>query len=218
MNKRVFDLVLSFALGKTSEEDFLRQFPASPEEKRSLGLRMLREAISERDADAVETGTILAYRFHLGPEYVEVFEQLAREDWHRKHEDAVSALQKMASPTSVAAVLAAARSHHPYLEQVDDSFPLRLKAIHALGTIGTADAARALAALYTELRDPGEEVKSADDEESEESDSGMEKSDLRAEIVRQLRRLAERGATDEVRAVAKDVLSRANAAGPRDEA
>lgn len=218
MNKRVFDLVLSFALGKTSEEDFLRQFPASPEEKRSLGLRMLREAISERDADAVETGTILAYRFHLGPEYVDVFEQLAREDWHRKHEDAVSALQKMASPTSVAAVLAAARSHHPYLEQIDDSFPLRLKAIHALGTIGTADAARALAALYTELRDPGEEVKSADDEESEESDSGMEKSDLRAEIVRQLRRLAERGATDEVRAVAKDVLSRANAAGPRDEA
>lgn len=218
MNKRVFDLVLSFALGKTSEEDFLRQFPASPEEKRSLGLRMLREAISERDADAVETGTILAYRFHLGPEYVDVFEQLAREDWHRKHEDAVSALQKMASPTSVAAVLAAARSHHPYLEQVDDSFPLRLKAIHALGTIGTADAARALAGLYTELRDPGEEVKSVDDEESEESDSGMEKSDLRAEIVRQLRRLAERGATDEVRAVAKDVLSRANAAGPRDEA
>jgi hypothetical protein len=218
MNQRVFDLVLSFALDKTSEDDFLRQFPASPEDKRALGLRLLREGLAERDSDAVWAGTFLAYRFGLGLEYVHVFEQLAGEDWHRKHEDVVFALGKIAAPTSIAAVLAAARSHHPYLEQVDNSFPLRLKTIHALGNIGTPDAAHALADLYQELRNPGEEVKSADDEESEESESGMENSDLRAEIVRQLRRLAERGATDEVRALAKDVLSRANAAGPKDEA
>src|SRR5262249_46737922 len=137
MNQRIKDLVLSFALGKTSEADFLRQFPASPEDKRSLGLRLLREALPERDAHAVEMGTILAYRFGLGPEYVDVLERLAGEDWHRKHEDVVFALGKLAAPASLGAILAAARSHHPYLERVDNSFPLRSKAIHALGNIGT---------------------------------------------------------------------------------
>src|SRR5262249_43037887 len=121
--------------------------------------------------------------------------------------------------------------HHPYLERVDNSFALRSKAIHALGNIGTPDAVRALGALFEELKDPDEKLKASDDEakdsdrepedsevedsDEEESDSGMENSDLRAKIVRQLQRLAESGATDEVRGLAKEALSRATAARPK---
>jgi hypothetical protein len=195
VDDRQKDLVFSLALGNTSEGDFLREFPASSEEKPSLGSDMLRSAQSERDPDAVEAGIILGDYFGMGGNYVGVLERLAGEDWHRKHEDAVSALGKLASPTSVDPIYEAAQSRHAYLMEYDDGFALRSKAIHALRNIGTPEAVRRLESLFEKLQEP----------------------ELRSKIVRRLKELSSEGASEPARSEARVALSRIGA-GTEDQA
>ncbi|AUX27988.1 uncharacterized protein SOCE836_000560 [Sorangium cellulosum] len=188
--------MLSLALGRIGEDDFLRQFPLPAEEKLSLGWRVLQFALSERESDAVEVGVILGDYYGMGREYVDVLERLAGEDWHRKHEDIVFALGRLASPTSVDAIYAAARSHHRYLEDYDDSFELRSKAIHALRNIGTPEAVSKLEQLFGELKEPS----------------------LRSKIIRRFQELASEGAPEEVRTAAQAALSRVDVADSEGQA
>lgn len=187
-------LVIALALGKLSEAELLRQFPAAPEDRHSLGPRMLRAALANRDPDAVESGIILGYHFGLGRDYVELLERLVGEDWHQKHEDIVLALGKLRSPTSVEPLYAAAQSLHAYL--IDDGFELHSKGIHALSDIGTPEAVRRLEELFHKLEDPS----------------------LRAKIVRRFEALASAGRSEETRAAARGALSRTGTAASGEKA
>src|SRR5262249_45858903 len=138
---------------------------------------------------------ILGDYFGMGEDYVGVLERLAGEDWHRKHEDVISALGKLAVPTSVDPVYAAAQSHHPYLEH-DDGFELRSKGIHVLRNIGTPEAVRRLEELFEKLQEPK----------------------LRSKIVRSLQELASEGASEQVRSEARAALRRVGAADSEDQA
>lgn len=189
------DLIFSFATEKVSEADFLRQFPAAPEDKVSLGPRVLLSALSQRDADAVEAGIILGSHFGMGSDYISVLERLLGEDWHREHEDIVFALGKLASPTSINAIYAAAQSHHPYLEDYDGGFQLRSKCIHALRNIGTVEALRRLGELFEKLQEP----------------------ELRSKIIRRFQELASEGTPEQVRSEARAALARHGDADSRDE-
>jgi len=195
VDERQKELIFSLAIGKTSEAEFLRQFPASFEEKSSLGLKVLQFALSARDLDAVEAGIILACHFGMGNDYVGVLEQLAGEDWHHKHEDIIFGLGKLASPTSIDAIHRAAQSHLPYLEDYDDSFQLRSKCIHALRNIGTVEALRRLEELFEKFQEP----------------------QLRSKIIRRFRELASEGASEQVRAEARAALARHGDTNSEDE-
>jgi HEAT repeat protein len=194
IDERQKDLIFSLAAGKLSEEDFLGKFPLSSREKSSLGPKVLQFALSAKDPDAVEAGTILAAHFGMSEDFVDILEQLAKENWHKDHEDVVFALGKLASPTSVGAIYAAAQSHHPYLEDYDDSFQIRSKSIHALRNVGTAEAVRRLEELLNIFQEPK----------------------LQSKIVRRLQELAAEGASEQVRSEARAALSRAGAAGSED--
>jgi len=185
VDKRQENLIFAFALGEVSEVDFLRAFPWPAAEKTSLGLAVLEFALSHQDADAVEAGIVLGNSFGMDGRYVGMLERLATQDWHKKHEDIVFALSKLASPTSVEAISEAARSRHAYLEEYDDSFELRSKSIHALGKIGTPKAVRELGRLH----------------------QIFENSALREKIVRRFQDLASDGASEETREEARSALS-----------
>lgn len=185
VSERQNQLVISLALKKLSEEEFLRQFPASPEERPSLGLRVLSSALQDRSADTVESGVILGSRFGMGPEYIQILERLATEDWHQKHEDIVFALGKLRSPTSVEPLFRASEKRHEYLEY-NDQYSLRSKIIHALGNIGTLEACARLDELAQRFGDP----------------------ELIAKIGRQLRALVETSPSEEVQARAREALTR----------
>jgi len=196
VDERQKKLVIDFALERVSEEEFLRNFPASPEQRQSLGLEMLRFAASEKDADAVECGTILGYRFGMTEDYVDALNALALEDWHRDHEDVVFALGKVKSPTSVEPLFLAAQKSHGYLEASapddgDGHSELRSKCIHALGNIGTVEALARLEDLHARFDDPL----------------------LRAKIGRRYRHLAAHSSSEEVRKEAQAALLRAEAEG-----
>lgn len=196
VDERQKRLVIDLALKRVSEEDFLRSFPASPDQRQSLGLEVLRFALSEKDPDAVECGTILGYHFGMTTDYVDVLGALALVDWHRDHEDVVFALGKLKSPRSVEPLFLAAQKSHGYLQASapddgDGHFELRSKCIHALANIGTIESLARLEELYARFNDPP----------------------LKAKIVRRYRHLAAQGASEEVRKEAQAALLRAEVGG-----
>jgi len=168
-----------------STTEFLRQFPASVDESKSLALRLLEDGLAKRDAEVIELGITSGFRFGMREAYIPLLERLAVEDFHFSHEDVVFKLGKLRSPTSVEPLFRASERRHEYLEY-NDQYSLRSKIIHALGNIGTLEACSRLEELAQRFEDP----------------------ELIAKIGRRFRALVETSASEEVRARARDALSR----------
>jgi hypothetical protein len=127
-----------------SPEDVLRHFETT--DGRSLGLRLLRDAVDRQDNLDVEMALIVCFTFGFTVDHLDLLMQLTSADWHRKHEDVVSALGLLRAPTAVDALYHAAWWIPDYLD-FDESRALAVKAIWALGGIPGIEAEEALKRL-----------------------------------------------------------------------
>ena len=107
-------------------------------------------AIRAEDADRFEFAVRSAFTAGLPPDLADVFAEALLMPWHTRHEDLVSALQKMKSPASVEALFAVATTRHAYLEY-DEFFGLARKCTWALADIGTPLARQRLDELAANL-------------------------------------------------------------------
>jgi hypothetical protein len=105
-------------------------------------------AIQAEDADAFELAVRSAFASGLPRDLADLFTEALLMPWHTRHEDLVSALQQMKSPTSTEALFAAATTRHAYLEY-DEFFGLARKCTWALADIGTPLARLKLEQLAT---------------------------------------------------------------------
>jgi hypothetical protein len=139
-------LVYALLNKKLTEDDFFRQFPGSKENVHDIISELLHRGLAERNPDYVEMAVPLAYRYGISKDFLEVFNILALEPWHFRHEDIVFALGKLKDPSSVDVLAKTVHAKHPYLEN-DEFFALGSKSIYALENIGTQEAVRVIGTL-----------------------------------------------------------------------
>jgi hypothetical protein len=125
-------------------EDVLRHFGSA--DGKALGLRLLRAAAADRDADGVELALMVCFTFGFTADQLDTLIQLSSEDWHHRHEDVISALDELRTPAAVPALYQATQWVPDYLD-FDDTRALATKAIWALGNIPTPEAEEALRRL-----------------------------------------------------------------------
>ena len=146
INERRQRLILDLISGRVPSDEFARAFSVRPDELCGLGLKLLDEAYDEESPDGVEFGLYLGYYFGFSGAYFDVLSRLAVVDWHRRHEDVVSALDMFRNPKAIDALFRSALMQHSYLEY-DETFALGRKAIWALHKIGTPEAVEAIGKL-----------------------------------------------------------------------
>jgi hypothetical protein len=129
---------------KGTPEDVLRYFGVTDGQK--LGLDLLQEALRRRDGDDVEIVLIVSFTFGFTPDHLQPLLELAFADWHRSHEDIITALQDQHTPATIPAFVHATRWAPEYLDW-DDNRALAKKAIHALGRTPGNEAENALIQL-----------------------------------------------------------------------
>jgi hypothetical protein len=112
----------------------------------ALSLRLLRGALQSRDAGDVEIAVGLSAEYGLTPEHVAPLVQLVSADWHRSHENILSALDRLRAPEAVDALFHATQWVPDYLA-FDDARAMARKAIYALGKTAGSDAEQALKRL-----------------------------------------------------------------------
>jgi HEAT repeat protein len=127
-----------------SDERFLKEFGAA--DGTALGLGLLRDAVDRRDPVDAELALVVCFRFGFTQGHLQPLITLAFADWHQRHEDVASALGQLRSPESVDALVHLAQWVPGYLE-FDDARALAVKAIWALGGIGSEAAREALTSL-----------------------------------------------------------------------
>ena len=127
------------------KQEFLREFPAPVTASHVIAL--LQTAYSEHNADDVEFSLYVGFCFGLfADEFAEILCKLIIADWHYRHEDIASILQKLKIPSTVESLYTAALLNLEYLEY-SDTAPLARKCIWALGDIGTDEAKERLESL-----------------------------------------------------------------------
>jgi hypothetical protein len=82
----------------------------------------------------------------MSPEMFHILVKLSEAEWHNRHEDVVTALDKLHDSRSVEALYHAALKRHAYLDY-DDDRALAVKAIWALGKLGDTEADQKLRLL-----------------------------------------------------------------------
>jgi hypothetical protein len=109
-------------------------------------LQELNAAVRSGDADTMETAVRHAYEVGLSREFIPSLLALLPQRSHTRHEDIVSALQKLKDPNAVDALYEAALVDHDYLSY-DEFFGLARKCTWALADIGTREARHRLGML-----------------------------------------------------------------------
>jgi hypothetical protein len=140
------ELIMSLAVipgrGRAmSPEEFLRRAGAA--DGRQLGLDLLRDAVQRQHAVDLEMALIVCFTFGFTMDHLDLLLQMSSADWHRKHEDIVSALAELRSSTAVSVLVRATQWVPEYLE-FDETRALARRAIWALGKTPGPEAARAL--------------------------------------------------------------------------
>jgi hypothetical protein len=111
-----------------------------------FALKTLVTATQSGDADAVDNAFMQAFQVGMTAEFVPVLIDLLGKPWHCKHEDIVSALQRLKDPRAVDSLYHAALISHAYLDY-DEFFGLARKCTWALADIGTVEAQSRLKSL-----------------------------------------------------------------------
>jgi len=100
----------------------------------------IENAIETRDADDLERGLILGFWFGFAHEAASPLRAVIKDTWHHSHEDVVWALDhELRDSDNVEALYQATQIVPQYLE-FDDARALAVKAIWALGNLGTVSA------------------------------------------------------------------------------
>lgn len=124
----------------TSPEEFLRQ--AGTTDGRQLGLDLLRDAIQRQHAVDLEMALIVCFTFGFTMDHLDPLLKISSADWHRKHEDIVTALGQLRTAATVDALVKATQWVPEYLEY-DEARALAVKAIWALGSTPGPEAGQA---------------------------------------------------------------------------
>lgn len=146
-------LILDLVVGRLDEQRFLERVRLDRAAAAGWGLAALRNALTERDADAVELALTLGFRFGFSIGHLETLLALADAPWHVRHEDVVSALGDLREPRSIEALYRAAQVRWPYLD-FDDAHALGVKAVYALAGIDDGQALEKLAELAAAAAPP----------------------------------------------------------------
>lgn len=121
-----------------SIDEFLQQFPRAVERSK-LVLTLLEEACRSMSADDVTCALIVGFKLGFAEEHFGLLVSLLEQDWHRSHEDIVSALDDLITPKAVEILYRSTQKIPDYLA-FDDTRALASKAIWALGNIGNKEA------------------------------------------------------------------------------
>jgi len=127
-----------------TNDEFLQAF--GDDDGPTLGLRLLRDALEQRDPVDVELALVVGFRFGISPDYLPSLLTLARADWHHAHEDVVRALGQLETPEAVGALVRLASWVPEYVDW-DENRTLAKNAIWALGGIPSRAVDVALASL-----------------------------------------------------------------------
>ena len=121
-------------LGKISKTDFLQENDIIHiEEVIEKGLET---AYEKKDVENIENFLYLIFKFEVfNKEYVNILNKLLISDWHYKHEDIVTLLQKISLEKSIKYLYDAIELHPEYLEW-DDNYAFEVKCVRAIYHIG----------------------------------------------------------------------------------
>jgi hypothetical protein len=111
----------------------------------SIGVE-LEHAISSRDEEALEDTLNACFAVEHAESLVPHLVRLLKADWHFRHEDVASLLQRIRSPAAVASLIEAATLKFPYL-QYNNSLAFARKCVWALADTGTVEAREGLRKL-----------------------------------------------------------------------
>lgn len=139
MNPEEKKLILNFATGSLSKEEFLDQYPVDVAHNPLYVSDVLKQALCDKSPEDVEHALLLGFCFGFRHDCIEVLCKLLNEDWHQKHEDITRILQEKRDPSCTDSLYRAATTRRLYLEY-NDSSALAVKCVWALGKIGTAAA------------------------------------------------------------------------------
>ncbi len=111
-----------------------------------MAMAVLEAAYETKNAEDLEYALIIGFVFGFGPEHEDILCHLVEADWHFRHEDVVSALDDLRSPSAVTALSRATQWIPEYLD-FDEYRALAVKAIWALGKLPGEDVESKLQAL-----------------------------------------------------------------------
>lgn len=120
--------------------------PRDPSLTSAKVMRMLEDAASAPQPEAVERAVTSAHQVGVREEFVPPLLTLLRSKDHFRHEDIVNALQDIKDPRAVEGLFDAASVTHEYLAY-DEFFGLARKCTWALADIGTPEARARLVQL-----------------------------------------------------------------------
>lgn len=121
--------------GKISKTDFLQENDIIHiEEVIEKGLET---AYEKKDVENIEDFLYLIFKFEVfnNKAYANILNKLLISDWHYKHEDIVTLLQKISSEKSIKYLYDAIELHPEYLEW-DDNYAFEVKCVRAIYHIG----------------------------------------------------------------------------------
>lgn len=148
MTKEEKKILNEFYLGELTQVQFEAKFPASNLSEDYIISKII-EAYSSQNNDDLELYLILPL-FHKksikDERFVNTLCLLMEEHWHFQHENIALMLQEIKSPQSIDTLYITALTKFEYLNY-DDSIPLAIKCIYALGQIKTIDAKNKLKIL-----------------------------------------------------------------------
>jgi hypothetical protein len=132
-------LLNKFYLRQISEGDFLERYPVDLKKNEKHIYLSIKEAYDTQNGD--DLGLALTLAVFATPicytdEFVELLCLLLKAKWHYQHENIATMLQSIKSPKSIDTLYDTVLTKFDYLDY-DDSIPLAVKCIHALGEINT---------------------------------------------------------------------------------
>ena len=149
MTEEERSIINQFYFSEISKELFLEFYPVDFKKDKEhifLSVKSAYEARNSGDLDLALTLIIFDTDIVDADRFVELLCLLLRETWHQQHENITRILQEIKSPKSIDTLYQTALTKFDYLDY-DDSIPLAIKCIHALGDINTAYAKEKLQLL-----------------------------------------------------------------------
>ena len=132
-------IINEFYFNRITEDEFLKFYPVNFCEDKRYIFQSTQAVHKNKNTDELDLVLTL---INLGicdintDEFIELLCLLLKEKWHKQHENISSILQFAKSPKSIDTLYDTAITKFDYLDY-DDSIPLAIKCIHALGEIKT---------------------------------------------------------------------------------
>jgi hypothetical protein len=132
-------IINMFYLNEITRDHFIETYPIDLFQNSNYIYLSVREAFLKKDAEELNLALVLIVfnpSVVLKDEFVDLLCLLLRETWHMQHENIVVVLENVRSPKSIDTLYDTAITKFDYLDY-DDSLPLAIKCIYALGAINT---------------------------------------------------------------------------------